>query len=120
MALGTTVEPARAAAERLKAEGIGATVVNGRFAKPLDRELLCETAARTGRVLTVEENVLMGGFGSAVLECFQEAGLRDVRIRRLGIGDEFVEQATQKELRRLHGIDEEGIYRAALEMVRAS
>jgi len=120
VALGTTVEPARAAAERLKAEGIGATVVNGRFAKPLDRELLCETAARTGRVLTVEENVLMGGFGSAVLECFQEAGLRDVRIRRLGIGDEFVEQATQKELRRLHGIDEEGIYRAALEMVRAS
>ena len=120
VALGTTVYPARAAAERLKAEGIETTVVNGRFAKPLDRELLCETAARTGRVLTVEENVLMGGFGSAVLECFQEAGLRDVRIRRLGIGDEFVEQATQKELRRLHGIDEEGIYRAALEMVRAS
>jgi len=120
VALGTTVYPARAAAERLKAEGIEATVVNGRFAKPLDRELLCEAAARTGRVLTVEENVLMGGFGSAVLECFQEAGLRDARIRRLGIGDEFVEQATQKELRRLHGIDEEGIYRAALEMVRAS
>lgn len=120
VALGTTVYPARAAAERLKAEGIETTVVNGRFAKPLDRELLCETAARTGRVLTVEENVLMGGFGSAVLECFQEAGLRDVRIRRLGIGDEFVEQATQKELRRLHGIDEEGIFRAALDMVRAS
>jgi 1-deoxy-D-xylulose-5-phosphate synthase len=68
VAIGSTVHPSLRAAERLEAEGIHAAVINSRFLKPLDGELLCDWAERTGRVLTVEENVLMGGFGSAVLE----------------------------------------------------
>jgi len=120
VAIGTAVQAARAAAERLRKEGIGATVINGRFVKPLDRDLLCRIAGETGRVLIVEENVLMGGYGSAVLECFQEEGMEALKIRRLGVRDEFVEQATQKELRHLYGIDEEGIYRTALTLVHAS
>jgi 1-deoxy-D-xylulose-5-phosphate synthase len=69
------------------------------------------------RIITVEENVLMGGFGSAVLELFEEKGIHDVIVKRLGIKDKFVEHASQKELRRIYGIDEEGIMGAARSMM---
>jgi 1-deoxy-D-xylulose-5-phosphate synthase len=113
VAIGCTVYPAIAAAVKLKAEGINARVINARFVKPLDEGLLCDTAKSIKRIITVEENVLMGGFGSAVLELFEEKGIHDVIIKRLGIKDKFVEQATQKELRRMYGIDDEGIIAAA-------
>ncbi|MBU4074035.1 MAG: 1-deoxy-D-xylulose-5-phosphate synthase [Proteobacteria bacterium] len=117
VAIGACVHPALAAAELLKAEGIPIRVINARFVKPLDGELLCGTAEKLGRVITVEENTLMGGFGSAVLELFAEAGISGVAVRRLGIPDEFAQHATQKELRRLYGIDAEGIAAAVREMV---
>ncbi|MBU3932388.1 MAG: 1-deoxy-D-xylulose-5-phosphate synthase [Proteobacteria bacterium] len=117
VAIGACVHPALAAAELLKAEGIPIRVINARFVKPLDGELLCGTAEKLGRVITVEENTLMGGFGSAVLELFAEAGISGVAVRRLGIPDEFAQHATQKELRRLYGIDAEGIAAAAREMI---
>jgi 1-deoxy-D-xylulose-5-phosphate synthase len=113
VAIGATVYPAVAAAAKLKAEGINARVINARFVKPLDEGLLCDTAGSIKRMITVEENVLMGGFGSAVLELFEEKGIHDVIIKRLGIKDKFAEHATQKELRRMYGIDEEGIIEAA-------
>jgi 1-deoxy-D-xylulose-5-phosphate synthase len=109
MAIGSTVYPAVAAAAKLQAEGIKARVINARFVKPLDEGLLCETARSIKRIITVEENVLMGGFGSAVLELFEEKGIHDVIVKRLGIKDRFAEHATQKELRSMYGIDEEGI-----------
>jgi len=113
MAIGSTVYPAIAAAAKLKAEGINARVINARFIKPLDEGLLCDTAKSIKRIITVEENVLMGGFGSAVLELFEEKGIHAVIVKRLGIKDKFVEHASQKELRRMYGIDEEGIMGAA-------
>ena len=113
VAVGSTVYPAIAAAAKLRAEGIDARVINARFVKPLDEGLLCDTAKSIKSIITVEENVLMGGFGSAVLELFEEKGIHDVIIKRLGIKDKFVEQATQKELRSLYGIDDEGIIAAA-------
>ncbi len=106
-----------AAARLLADEGIHVGVINARFVKPLDGELLCGTAEKLRRVITVEENTLMGGFGSAVLELFAEAGISGVAVRRLGIPDEFAQHATQKELRRLYGIDAEGIAAAVREMV---
>jgi 1-deoxy-D-xylulose-5-phosphate synthase len=112
-AIGYTVSPALAAAKRLHEEGIDATVVNCRFVKPLDEELLSRVASATGKVLTVEENVLMGGFGSAVLEMFETKGLTGIEVKRLGIRDEFVEHASQAEMRRRYGIDEDGILEAA-------
>jgi 1-deoxy-D-xylulose-5-phosphate synthase len=112
-AIGYTVHPALAAARRLHEEGINATVVNCRFVKPLDEELLSRVASATGKVLTVEENVLMGGFGSAVLEMFEARGLAGIEVKRLGIRDEFVEHASQAELRHRYGIDEDGILEAA-------
>jgi 1-deoxy-D-xylulose-5-phosphate synthase len=85
--------------------------------KPLDTELLCDAAEQLKRIITVEENSLMGGFGSAVLELFAERGLTGVAVRRLGLTDKFAPHATQKELRRIYGIDAEGIVAAVREML---
>ncbi len=113
VAIGSTVLPSLAAAQDLLNEGISATVINARFVKPLDRDLICRAVSACRRLITVEENVLTGGFGSAVLEMLQENGISDIRIIRLGIPDEFVEHATQAELRKTYGIDRDGIIAAA-------
>jgi 1-deoxy-D-xylulose-5-phosphate synthase len=117
LAIGSTVYPALHAAERLEDAGIHTTVINSRFLKPLDRDLICNWAKRTGKILTVEENVLQGGFGSAVLELLQEKGLFSVQIMRLGIPDLFVEHGPQSLLRAKYGIDEDGIFKGVIEMV---
>jgi 1-deoxy-D-xylulose-5-phosphate synthase len=114
IAVGHSVPPAMTAAGRLREQGISAAVVNARFVRPLDEELVLSLAERTGKILTVEENVLAGGFGSAVLECISKAGLTGVSVKRIGIDDLFVEHGPQKLLRRKYGLDEEGIFRAAV------
>jgi len=116
VAIGSTVYPSLRAAERLADAGIRAAVINSRFLKPLDGTLLCDWAKRTGKVLTVEENVLQGGFGSAVLELFQERGLISVRVKRLGIPDIFLEHGPQALLREKYGIDENGIIKGVKKM----
>ena len=118
-AIGVTVHPALAAAEILKGLGISASVINARFVKPLDRELILAEAVRTGALLTVEENALQGGFGSAILELLEEEGMTGVRVRRLGIPDRFIEHGSQRELRRDLGIDAEGIAGAAEALLSA-
>jgi len=120
IAVGSTVGPSLTVAEKLRAAGFTARVINARFIKPLDAEMICAAAADTGKILTVEENVLDGGFGSAVLELLAQKGIAGVTVRRLGIQDEFVEQGTQAGLRRAHGIDAEGIIDAAKEMLAGS
>jgi 1-deoxy-D-xylulose-5-phosphate synthase len=113
LAIGNMVQTALGSAERLRGDGIGVRVVNMRFIKPLDTAAI-EDAAALGSVITVEDNVLEGGFGSAVIEYLNEKEIHNVRVRRIGIPDEFVEQGTQAELRRDYGLDEEGIYQALL------
>jgi 1-deoxy-D-xylulose-5-phosphate synthase len=117
LAVGTSVHPAIEAAEILARQGIEATVVNARFIKPLDEERILPLMLRIRRVLTVEENVLAGGFGSAILELLHDriAIASDVEVRRVGIADMFVDQGTQKELRARHGLDAQGIALTALE-----
>ncbi len=110
IALGNTVQPALNAATRLEKEGIRATVINARFAKPIDKALIFSVASRIKRIITIEENALAGGFGSAVLEYLNSVDIHDVKIKTLGIPDEFVEQGSQTILRQKYGIDEEGIY----------
>ena len=88
-------------------------MVNARFVKPLDAELISSAATRTGRIVTVEENALQGGFGSAVLEMLYDKGLQDVKVKRLGIPDRYIEQGSQAQLRKDVGIDAEGIAAAA-------
>lgn len=118
LAVGTMVDPALRAAEMLAGEGLSLTVVNARFIKPLDRELIVDLARRTGVLITVEENALEGGFGTAVLELLEEEGLDDVKVRRLGFPDRFVEQGEQRELRAMHGLDTEGIAREIRQLVK--
>ncbi|QVW35942.1 1-deoxy-D-xylulose-5-phosphate synthase [Geobacter sulfurreducens] len=109
IAIGITVLPALEAARTLAEKGIRATVINARFVKPLDREMILQAARRTGCIITAEENALQGGFGSAVLELLADEGMTGVRVKRLGIPDRFVEQGPQPQLRADLGIDAAGI-----------
>jgi len=107
---GTVVHPCLAAAAALEKEGLSVAVVDARFIKPLDEELIFTSAHGCRFMVTVEENVLAGGFGSAVLEA---AVLRTERIPifRLGLPDAFVGQGTPAELRAELGLDAHGIAR---------
>lgn len=114
IAVGNSVHPSLKAAEMLKGDGINASVVNARFIKPIDEELIISMSERTKRIITVEENVLAGGGGSAVLECLDKAGLNDIAVKRIGIDDRFIEHGSQGILRKQYGLDEDGIYKTAL------
>jgi len=109
LAIGSTVYPALAAADALEEEGLQCSVVNARYAKPLDTDLILETASTTKRLLTVEENTLAGGFGSAVLELVSETGLENVKVECLGLPDGFIEHGTQEIFRSLFDLDAESI-----------
>ncbi len=119
VAIGSMVYPALEAAEALAGEGIEATVVNARFAKPLDTELLTTLARSIGRVMTIEENVLAGGFGSAVLELFEQEDLSGVTVKRAGIGDGFVSAGSNEILMAECGLDHDGIVAAARQLANA-
>jgi 1-deoxy-D-xylulose-5-phosphate synthase len=110
-AIGDPVLPALAAAERLAEEGgASLTVVNARWVKPLDTELVAQFVKPGTRVFTVEENAVAGGFGSAVSEALDALGVV-APLHRLGIPDRYVPHATQAEQRADLGIDEEGLLR---------
>jgi 1-deoxy-D-xylulose-5-phosphate synthase len=113
LAIGRSVCDALEACATLKGQGISATVVNCRFVKPLDVELICSLANKIPRVITVEENVRHGGFGSAVLEALNDRGLDGIRVERIGVEDTFVEHGPQQLLRSLYGIDAPAIVKAA-------
>ena len=111
-AIGSTVYPALEAAERLSRDGLDLTVVNARFVKPLDRELLRLEAERLGegaRFATVEEHVVAGGFGSAVMEAFAEMDISAVRVLPIGVPDKFVPHGSQDVLRKILGLDAESL-----------
>lgn len=116
LALGPPVAEALTAVDRLAAEGLSAGLVNLRFLKPLDQDLVLASAEKTGRILTVEENVLSGGLFGAVSELL--AG-RPVALRGLGLPDEPVPQAAQKSQRARLGLDADGICKAARELMTA-
>jgi 1-deoxy-D-xylulose-5-phosphate synthase len=118
IAYGSMVHPSLKAAELLARAGIEATVVNARFAKPLDAGLLL-ALARTKRLLvTIEEANLAGGFGSAVMELLEENGLLDgVRVVRMGVPDRVVTHGDPKLLLAKYGLDADGIYTRVKESV---
>jgi 1-deoxy-D-xylulose-5-phosphate synthase len=120
LSVGTMVYPALEAADRLAAEGLSLSVVNARFIKPLDRELILKLAATSGVLITVEENAIEGGFGSAVLELLEEEVMDGVRVRRLGFPDQYIEQGEQGELRTMYRLDAEGIAASIREFLGGS
>jgi len=119
VALGTMVGPALAGAKALSEEGIEAAVVNARFAKPLDAELIGKLARSCGRVVTVEENAVSGGFGSAVVELLHELNLC-VPVLAMGIPDRFIEHGNRDELLASVGLDAQGIARKVADFVRSA
>jgi 1-deoxy-D-xylulose-5-phosphate synthase len=120
IAIGYTVAPCMEVARRLEKRGISAAVINARFVKPLDMDLLREVTRRIKNVVTVEEHVLMGGFGSAVTEFLMDDGIFDLRIKRIGLPDLSVEQGPQALLRSLYGMDPEKIEEEVLLFMKDS
>jgi len=111
LAIGSMVTPALNAARCLSEEGIDSAVVNARFAKPLDSELVLAMARKTRRLLTVEENALAGGFGSAVLELLAQARLNDVTVECIGLPDRFIEHGSPEILHEKFELNPAGIVR---------
>jgi 1-deoxy-D-xylulose-5-phosphate synthase len=108
------------AAKRLAEEGISVAVVNARFVKPLDEERIVSLAKRTGRLITAEEHVLLGGFGSAVLECLDARGITGTKTLRIGLPDAYIEHGAQNVLRRKYGLDADGVYTSVKEFIEKS
>ena len=117
VAYGTLFPTCVKAAERLNKEGIDVGVINARFAKPLDKTTLLRAVEEVPLVVTVEEGCLEGGFGSALLEAANSAGLNTTNIVRLGIPDQFIEHAERNELLAQLGLDVDGIVRTVMQGV---
>jgi 1-deoxy-D-xylulose-5-phosphate synthase len=113
IAIGNMVAPSLEASEELMKAGMSVAVVNARFVKPLDEALVYSIAKRTKKIITVEDNALAGGFGSAVMEFLHREGLSDVSVRSIGIPDIFIEHGSQQELRQIYGLSKEGIINSA-------
>jgi 1-deoxy-D-xylulose-5-phosphate synthase len=116
-AIGNEVWPAHEAAETLAKEGIEVAVVNARFIKPLDGELIAKYCTPGAKIITVEEGSLAGGFGSAVMEHVQDAGTPDVLFHCIAIPDEYVHHGTQDILRAQFDLDANGIAKRVREFV---
>ena len=115
LAYGSMVAPALAAARRLDKKGLSFAVVNARFAKPLDEELILGRAKPGRVVVTVEEGITAGGFGSAVRELLDREGRFDVKFLPLGFPVAVFPVARAAEIRRLYGLDEDSLVRRLLE-----
>ncbi len=115
LAIGNMVYPSLKAAEKLREYGIDAMVVNMRFVKPLDEALLDQIFERFDKVITIEENTIKGGFGSAVVEYAVSKGVKNVEFLIHGLPDEFIEHGTQEELRHMLKLDPDGIVEKILD-----
>lgn len=116
IAIGNMVYQALKAAVDLEKEGISLAVINARFVKPLDKNLILDFATKTGKVITVEENTLEGGFGSAICELLADKNIW-VKIKRIGLPDKFIEHGDLKTLKKIYGITSEHIKKTAQELI---
>ncbi len=119
LAVGSMVMPSLQAAEILARQGIEATIVNARFVKPVDIEMIVDLAARIKRIVTVEENTLSGGFGNYVNDAVRQADISDVIIRNVGLPDVFIEHGGQAFIRSKYGLDAQGIVKKVLDLISA-
>ena len=117
IAVGSTVYPAQKAAEILNNNGYQTALIDSRFVKPLDEEMILKAAAGSENILIVEEQVLAGGFSSAILELLNDKELKKPKIKRLGISDQFVTQGEMAEKRAEYDLDGRGILKNALQML---
>jgi 1-deoxy-D-xylulose-5-phosphate synthase len=118
LAIGSAVYASIMASDLLKSEGINVTIVNARFAKPIDINLLESIAQKHYYLVTVEENILIGGFGSAVLENLSDWGIKNNSVKRIGLPDYFIEHGSQEELRNKYGLSPKKIADAIKVFIR--
>jgi 1-deoxy-D-xylulose-5-phosphate synthase len=104
LAYGSMVAQAQLAAEELVEEGLQVAVVNARWAKPLDQEMILHLARKVGRLVTIEDHMVAGGFGSAILELLEYHGVKNVDVRMIGLPDKFVEHGAPAILKELYGL----------------
>jgi transketolase len=115
VATGICVDSALGAAEKLAAEGISAEVVNICTIKPLDEEIIINSAKKTGKVVTVEEHSVIGGLGSAVCDCL--CANLPTSVKKLGMQDVFGESGSAAALVAKYGLDAEGVYKSVKEFL---
>ena len=120
VALGPIVSEALVAANTLESQGISVEVLNARWVKPLDEVAILALARRTKRIITLEDGIRAGGFGSAVMELLADRGLTDVQVTRIGLPDHFVEHGPIPKLRELVGMDAAAIVKAAEALLASS
>ncbi len=104
LAYGSTVAQAQLAAEELAQEGLQVAVVNARWVKPLDKEMILRLARKVGRLVTIEDHMVAGGFGSAILELLEYHGVKNIDVRLIGLPDKFVEHGVPTILKELYGL----------------
>ncbi|PKM79342.1 MAG: 1-deoxy-D-xylulose-5-phosphate synthase [Firmicutes bacterium HGW-Firmicutes-13] len=118
LAVGTMVDTAEAAVEKLKSVGVRPTLVNCRFVKPLDEQLIINLARKYKKIITIEENVLRGGFGSAVLELLESHDIYNVKVRRMGIPDKYIEHGSRNQILEKYGLCAASLVKEALDLTR--
>jgi len=118
LGIGRSVQDALSASATLKSQGIGTTVVNCRFVKPLDKDLILSLSTKIPRIITIEENMLQGGFGSAVLECLSDGKINNFNLERIGVADTFVKHGPQSFIRSKYNIDSKAIVDAANRLLK--
>jgi len=116
IAVGNMVEKALEAAEELKKQGIKPDLINARFIKPLDEELISESAAKTGKVVTIEDNALAGGFGSCVMQMLNRRRI-NASVRMFGFPDEFIKHGSRSILYKKYGLDVDSLVKGILEFM---
>ena len=117
LAYGSTVAQAESAALELAEEGITTAVVNARWAKPLDEDMILTLAKSTRRLVTIEDHVVAGGFGSAILELLERHNIKNVDVRVIGLPDKFVEHGAPTILKELHGLSSAHLKEVIRELV---
>jgi len=117
LAAGSMVRPALDAAVILEKEGISTRVINLRYIKPLDEELILEAALECRNLIVAEDNVLAGGLGGAVIELLEKKEIENIRIARLGLPDRFIESGSTDVLYNMYGLDKEGIVKKGKSLV---
>ncbi|MCX5748727.1 MAG: 1-deoxy-D-xylulose-5-phosphate synthase [Candidatus Saganbacteria bacterium] len=108
ISIGSMVHPSIEAAKMLEKDAVSATVINSRFVKPLDRDLIVKEAKEAGQIVTVEEGCLQGGFGSAVLELLEEEKIIKP-VKRIGLPDKFIEAGKRDFILEKYGLYSQGI-----------
>jgi len=120
VAIGRMVYNALEAADKLATEGIEATVIDARYIKPLDEDLILSEAEKIGRVITVEDNVLAGGFGSLTVECLMDNHIDGIPVLRIGLPDAEIEHGEVETLDNIFGLDPTSIYRRSRDFIRTT